>query len=135
MSTTVTEAGQPAAATNGAAATEVPAGDPAILGLPIFVVGSIALGLANVGYVPPAAAAAALPIILAATGLGLLVATIWAASLGQTLVDAYVADGDHAQIDGPAPIGMVVQAPARVHLPRHLQQLQSLISAPAAVGA
>jgi uncharacterized protein len=86
MPTTVTEAAQPAAATNGAAAPEVPAGDPAILGLPIFVVGSIALGLANVGYVPPAAAAAALPIILAATGLGLLVATIWAASLGQTLV-------------------------------------------------
>ncbi len=87
MPTTVTEAAQqPAAATNGAAAPEVPTGDPAILGLPIFVVGSVALGLANVGYVPPAAAAAALPIILAATGLGLLVATIWAASIGQTLV-------------------------------------------------
>jgi succinate-acetate transporter protein len=86
MSTTVTEAAQPAAATNGAAAPAASGGDPAILGLPIFVVGSIALGLANVGYVPPAAAAAALPIILAATGLGLLVATIWAAGLGQTLV-------------------------------------------------
>jgi succinate-acetate transporter protein len=86
MSTTVTEATQSAAATNGAAAPAVPAGDPAILGLPIFVVGSIALGLANVGYVPAAAAASALPIILAATGLGLLVSTIWAANLGQTLV-------------------------------------------------
>jgi succinate-acetate transporter protein len=86
MSTTATEATQSAAATNGAAAPAVPAGDPAILGLPIFVVGSIALGLANVGYVPAAAAASALPIILAATGLGLLVSTIWAANLGQTLV-------------------------------------------------
>ena len=61
-------------------------GDPAILGLPIFVAGSIARGLALVGYVPPAAAASALPIILAATGLGLLVSTVWAAALGQTLV-------------------------------------------------
>lgn len=62
------------------------AGDPSILGLPIFVVGSIALGLALVGYVSPAAGASALPIILAATGLGLIVSAVWAAALGQTLV-------------------------------------------------
>jgi succinate-acetate transporter protein len=61
-------------------------GDPAVLGLPIFVAGSIALGLALVGYVPPAAAGSAVPIILAATGLGLLVSAVWAAALGQTLV-------------------------------------------------
>ena len=61
-------------------------GDPAVLGLPMFVVGSIALGLALVGYVPPAAAASALPIILAATGLGLLISAVWAAALGQTMV-------------------------------------------------
>ncbi|MDQ6607086.1 MAG: GPR1/FUN34/YaaH family transporter [Actinomycetota bacterium] len=63
-----------------------PAGDPAILGLPIFAVGSVALGLALVGYVPAAAAASALPIIMAATGLGLIVSAIWAAALGQTMV-------------------------------------------------
>jgi succinate-acetate transporter protein len=63
-------------------------GDPAILGLPIFVAGSTALGLALVGYVSPAGAAAALPVILAATGVGLLVSAIWAMSLGQTLVAA-----------------------------------------------
>jgi succinate-acetate transporter protein len=57
-----------------------------VLGLPVFVVGSIALGLALVGYVPPAAAASALPIILMATGLGLLISAIWAAALGQTMV-------------------------------------------------
>lgn len=62
------------------------AGDPAILGLPIFAVGSVALGLALVGYVPAAAVGSVLPIVLAATGLGLLVATLWAASLGQTVV-------------------------------------------------
>jgi succinate-acetate transporter protein len=61
-------------------------GDPAILGLPIFAAGSVALGLALVGYVPPAAGASALPIIMAATGLGLLVSAIWAAALGQTMV-------------------------------------------------
>ncbi|HWF35631.1 MAG TPA: GPR1/FUN34/YaaH family transporter, partial [Solirubrobacteraceae bacterium] len=62
------------------------AGDPSILGLPIFVVGSVSLGLALVGYVPAAAGGSALPIILAATGLGLIVSAVWAAALGQTLV-------------------------------------------------
>jgi succinate-acetate transporter protein len=57
-----------------------------VLGLPAFVVGSIALGLALVGYVSPAAGGSAVPIILMATGLGLLVSTVWAAALGQTIV-------------------------------------------------
>jgi uncharacterized protein len=61
-------------------------GDPAILGLPSFVAGSIALALALVGYVSAAAAGAALPIILMATGLGLIVSAVWAAALGQTMV-------------------------------------------------
>lgn len=61
-------------------------GDPSILGLPIFVAGSLALGLALVGYVPAAAAASAIPIILAGTGIGLVISAIWAAALGQTLV-------------------------------------------------
>jgi succinate-acetate transporter protein len=62
------------------------AGDPAVLGLPMFVAGSIALALALVGYVSPAAGGSAIPIILSATGLGLLVSAVWAAALGQTLV-------------------------------------------------
>jgi succinate-acetate transporter protein len=65
---------------------EAPPGDPAILGLPIFAAGSVALGLALVGYVPAAAVGSVVPIVLAATGLGLLVATIWSASIGQTMV-------------------------------------------------
>jgi hypothetical protein len=68
------------------AAPAAVAGDPAVLGLPIFVAGSVALGLALVGYVPAAAAGSAIPIILAATGLGLIVSAVWAAALGQTLV-------------------------------------------------
>jgi hypothetical protein len=67
-------------------AAVAPAGDPAVLGLPIFVVGSVALAMGLVGYVSPAAAGSAIPIILAATGLGLLISAIWAAALGQTLV-------------------------------------------------
>lgn len=62
------------------------AGDPAALGLPCFVVGSVALGLALVGVVPAAAVGAAVPIILTATSVGLFLATIWSASLGQTAV-------------------------------------------------
>jgi uncharacterized protein len=62
------------------------AGDPAILGLPIFVAGSLALAFALVGYVSPAAAGSPLAIIMAGTGLGLLVSTVWAITLGQTLV-------------------------------------------------
>jgi succinate-acetate transporter protein len=61
-------------------------GDPTALGLPCFIVGSVSLGLALVGVVPASAIGAALPIILTATSIGLFLATIWAASLGQTAV-------------------------------------------------
>jgi len=61
-------------------------GDPMALGLPCFIAGSVSLGLALIGVVPSAAIGAALPIILTATAIGLFMATIWAASLGQTAV-------------------------------------------------
>ena len=61
-------------------------GDPATVGLPSFIVGSVALGLALVGVVPATAVGASLPIILAATSIGLLVAAIWAAAIGQSAV-------------------------------------------------
>src|SRR5882672_5697338 len=77
-----TEAAVPAPAP----VVEAPPGDPAILGLPIFAAGSVALGLALVGYVPAAAVGSVVPIVLAATGLGLLIATIWSASVAQTMV-------------------------------------------------
>ncbi len=62
------------------------AGDPAMVGLPTFIIGSIALGLTLTGYVPAAAQAGALPIILATTGMGMLVTMLWAARLGQSAV-------------------------------------------------
>jgi succinate-acetate transporter protein len=61
-------------------------GDPQALGLPCFIAGSVSLGLALVGVVPAASVGAALPIILTATSIGLFIATIWAASLGQSAV-------------------------------------------------
>ncbi len=63
-------------------------GDPQALGLPSFIAGSVALGLAEVGVVPAAAIGSALPIILMATGLGLLLATLWAITVGQSAVGA-----------------------------------------------
>lgn len=63
-----------------------PAGDPAMLGLPTFIVGSVALALALTGYLPATAGAGILPIVIMATGLGLLIATLWAARLGQSAV-------------------------------------------------
>ncbi|MCW2529155.1 MAG: hypothetical protein JWM76_4015 [Pseudonocardiales bacterium] len=61
-------------------------GNPAAVGLPVFIAGSVALGLVLVGYVPASAVGASLPIIGAATGLGLMIATVWAAAVGQSAV-------------------------------------------------
>jgi hypothetical protein len=64
------------------------AGDPSILGLGSFIAGSVALGLSLVGVVPAGVLGAPLAIILAATALGLLMATVWCALLGQSAVAA-----------------------------------------------
>jgi uncharacterized protein len=78
---------EPITITTEASAPPAPVvGDPQVLGLPAFAVGSIALGLALVGYVPVTAQQAALPIIFAMTGIGLLISTVWAAALGQSMV-------------------------------------------------
>jgi uncharacterized protein len=62
------------------------AGDPLALGLPAFIVGSVALGLVLIGFVPAAAVGASLPIILAATAAGLFIATFWAVAVGLSAV-------------------------------------------------
>jgi uncharacterized protein len=64
------------------------AGDPSIFGLGSFIAGSVALGLGLVGVVPSGVLGAPLAIILAATAIGLLMATIWCAALGQSAVAA-----------------------------------------------
>src|SRR5579864_8041598 len=62
------------------------AGDPMALGLPVFIAGSAALGLTLAGMVPGSPLGAPLAIIMAATGLGLSVATAWAIAVGQSAV-------------------------------------------------
>jgi succinate-acetate transporter protein len=62
------------------------AGDPLSLGLPSFIIGSVALGMVLVGFVSPLGAGASLPIILAATAAGLFISTLWAMGLGQSAV-------------------------------------------------
>lgn len=61
-------------------------GDPSLIGVPTFVVGSIALGMTLTGFVPAEAVGAPVAIILAATGIGQLVAALWAAGTGQSAV-------------------------------------------------
>ena len=64
------------------------AGDPSMLGLASFIAGSVALGLGLVGVVPFGVLGAPIAIILAATALGLLLAAVWCAALGQSAVAA-----------------------------------------------
>ena len=64
------------------------AGDPMMLGLPVFVAGSFALALTLLGQVPATTFGAPLAIILAATALGLWIATVWAIAVGQSAVAA-----------------------------------------------
>src|SRR6201998_4525148 len=88
---TAGESGRPATASEAPAAAPVVgpmAGDPAMLGLSSFIVGSIALGLGLVGVGPVGVLGAPLPVILAATALGLLLAAVWAAAVGQSAVAA-----------------------------------------------
>jgi succinate-acetate transporter protein len=84
--TTASVEEQTARHTAAEAPAAAPTGDPMQIGLPSFIVGSIALGLVLVGYVPATAVGASLPIILAATGVGLMVAAVWAAFLNQSAV-------------------------------------------------
>ncbi len=76
---------QTSSAPEDASAIQV-VGNPAVIGLPLFVVGSVALGLVLIGFVPATAVGASIPIIVTATGLGLLGSAIWAAALSQNAV-------------------------------------------------
>ena len=73
----------------GAESTASPAPNPAVLGLLAFSVGGTVLGISLLGYVSAAAqGGSVMPIVYTATGLGVLITTIWAAALGQTFVAA-----------------------------------------------
>lgn len=76
------------AAPEETAAPAAAVGDPLIVGLPMFIVGSVALALVDINFAPLAAAGAAIPIILTATSLGLFIAAFWAIRLQQNAVAA-----------------------------------------------
>jgi succinate-acetate transporter protein len=78
----------PAESAAGAAVAPAatPVGDPALIGLPTFMVGSIGLALVDTGFAPATATGAAIPLIMTASGVGSLVAMVWAARLGQSAV-------------------------------------------------
>jgi uncharacterized protein len=61
-------------------------GDPQVLGIPVFVLGSIALGFALLGF--PATYGSVIPIIALGTGMFLLVSTVWSIVLGMSFVAA-----------------------------------------------
>jgi succinate-acetate transporter protein len=92
---TITEPGssrrEPAPSTAPTTAPSPPstvffAGNPAAVGIPVFIAGSVALALVLIGYVPADAVGASIPIIFATTGLGLTLSTVWCAAVGQTAV-------------------------------------------------
>jgi uncharacterized protein len=86
---TSTETATPAATStvtsNDIAPTAPPVGNPAIVGLPGFVLGSIALTLQLLGFVPPSAAAVVLPIAFGASAISTFTATLWAARVGDNV--------------------------------------------------
>jgi succinate-acetate transporter protein len=67
-------------------ATPVPVANAALVGVPTFLVGSIALALVLTGYVPQTLAGAPIAIIAVATGLGQIIATIFALRAGESAV-------------------------------------------------
>jgi uncharacterized protein len=73
------------AAPETAADTTAAAGaNPALVGVPTFVIGSVALGLYLVGFTGASSTALVgmLPILFMCTGIGQLVATLWAVRIG-----------------------------------------------------
>ena len=58
-------------------------GNPGLLALPLVIAGGFGLGFTNTGIVD--VAAAAVPILLSATSIELLLATVWAAALAQNV--------------------------------------------------
>jgi uncharacterized protein len=60
------------------------AADPAMVALPSFVLGAVAFGMVLIGVVPVTAVAASMALVLTAA-VGMFVATIWAARIGQTV--------------------------------------------------
>lgn len=64
-------------------APPVPEPNPGLIGLPLIIPGAIGLGATNTGLID--VPAAAVPILVSATAVGLLITTIWAAAARQNV--------------------------------------------------
>ena len=73
-----------AAPDTGAEAAAAAGANPALVGVPTFVIGSVALGLYLVGFTGASSTALVglLPILFMCTGIGQLVATVWSVRIG-----------------------------------------------------
>lgn len=76
------------AGAHAAPAPPAPVGNPALLGLATFLPGALSLGLWLIGYLPAADLGGLVPALVFASGLGLLVSTVWAYNIGNSLVAA-----------------------------------------------
>lgn len=83
-------AGQHSAPEPAPAPDDSAGANPALVGVPTFVVGSVALGLYLVGFTGTATTAliGTVPILYMCTGIGQLIATIWAIRVGAGAVAA-----------------------------------------------
>jgi succinate-acetate transporter protein len=64
-------------------------GDPQVVAAPVFVIGSIALGIQLTQAIDPVGLGSPIAVLLGTTGLFLLVSTWWAASAGQSFVACF----------------------------------------------
>lgn len=58
-------------------------GAPGIVGIPTVLAGAIGLGITTTGALPAGAVAGTIAIVMSCTTIGVLIATVWAAALGQ----------------------------------------------------
>jgi uncharacterized protein len=92
MTTTDEQSTAAHAAPETEADTALAAANPALVGVPTFVIGSVALGLYLIGFTGSSNAAIGMvPILFASNGIGQLIACVWAARLNQGAVAAVFA--------------------------------------------
>ncbi|HZD64776.1 MAG TPA: GPR1/FUN34/YaaH family transporter [Acidimicrobiales bacterium] len=60
--------------------------DPLVMGLPVFCIGYLLLGVVSVGALPPTAMGIIVPVLLIATAFFQFLAAVWAIILGESLV-------------------------------------------------
>ncbi len=78
-------------ASDSTAAQVLAVGNPMLVALPTFLVGSITLGLWLVDYLPVALPGGLVASVFFASGVGVILGAVWAARLGQSAVAGVLA--------------------------------------------